>query len=114
MEALLTFAQTASPLAILALVVVVLAYVVFKTYKGENLISKISDTQDEKYPLLMEHIQRFNNLDAKLEKIASNHLHDLPAMAKSIANIEHSMEKVVDKQISQGEDIAALKALNKK
>ncbi len=114
METLLTFAQSASPLTTLTLVVIGLLYVIIKTYKGENLISKISSTQDEKYPLLMEHIQRFNTLDAKLEKIANNHLHELPDMMKSITRIETQVNKIVEKQIVQGEEIAVLKATNKR
>ena len=114
METLLTFAQNASPLTTLTLVVIGLLYVVIKTYKGENLISKISNTQDEKYPLLMEHVERFNALDAKLEKIANNHLHELPAMMGTITRIETQVNKIADKQVIQGEEIAVLKALYKK
>jgi hypothetical protein len=116
MDSLIQFASTASPLAILAIAVGGLVYVLIKTYKGENKIDKISDVQDEKYPILLDHVerfnqfdQRFNALDAKLEKIANNHLHELPDMMKSIGRIENKVDRIEQKQISQGEDIAVLK-----
>lgn len=119
MESLIQFSQSATPIAILAIAVGGLVYTIYyfiQKSKEETTIDKISDVQDEKYPILLEHVERFNafdirfnNLDAKLEKIASNHLHELPEMMNSITRIETKVDRIEQKQILQGEDIAVLK-----
>lgn len=109
MQEIIKFAENATPLAILAMAVGGLVYVIIKTYKGENQISKISTVQDEKYPLIEDHIKRFNELDRKLEKIANNHLHELPDMMKSISRIEGKVDRIEQTQVTQGQDIAVLK-----
>jgi hypothetical protein len=109
MQEIIKFAESATPLAILAMAVAGLVYVVYKTYRGENQIDKISDVQDEKYPLIEDHIRRFNELDRKLEKIANNHLHELPDMMKSIGRIENKVDRIEQTQVAQGQDIAVLK-----
>ena len=52
MHEILTFAQTASPLAITAIAVIGLVYAIYKLSRGENILTKVSDTQDVKYPEL--------------------------------------------------------------
>lgn len=115
MDNLYSFAQTATPLALFALVLGALVYgfiiLINKLTKNQTTTDKIRNTQLQKYPEIEEHIQRFNILDAKLEKIASNHLHELPQMMQSITRIESKVDKIAEVQDVQGNRITRLEAL---
>lgn len=97
METILTFAQTVSPIGVIALLVIV----VFQLTGGKNLVDKFKGTQVPK-----ENNNDTVNLDTinkKLNLIASNHLHELPDMKLALDRIEL-------KQSEQGERLAGVEA----
>jgi len=109
MESLIKFGNTASPLAILAIAVVGLVYVVIKTYKGENKINKISDTQDIKYPSLEKHIAAITKLTAQNETLLENHFkHEIPEMMKTMDKIDQKVDKIDDKVTNMSDRLLVL------
>lgn len=122
MQELLTFANTASPIAILGVITIGLVWVIYKLSNGENFLSKISKTQDSKYPEMEDHFlkiqEHLNEIDfayAEQKKFRENHsMHEIPEIRDSINRIEGKVDKMADAQINQGLDIARLKALSEK
>ena len=122
MQEILSFANQASPLAILAIAVIGLVYTIYKLSKNETVVSKISGVQDEKYPSLEAHYDKIqkhmDELDfvyAEQKKFRENHsLHEIPEIRDSINRIEIKVDKMADMQYNMGLDVARLKALNEK
>lgn len=96
MDTILTFANTVSPLGIIALLVVVIFYLV----GGKKLFGNKEDSIENKSD---NDIIDLAMLNRKLDTIASNHLHELPEMKQILDRIEA-------KQIQQGERIAGVEA----
>lgn len=115
MEQILTFAREASPLAVIAMLVGALVWLTYKAYidKGNTRLLKdgvqaahqVRDIQEEKYN---DHEARFNKIDNRLEIIANNHLHDLPAMMQSISRIEGKIDNMGEKLESHGNRLTRL------
>lgn len=106
MHEIITFAQSATPLMILAIAVVGLVYAIYKLSKGEDLLKKVSNVQDEKYPKIEQGME----IMAKLDKIAGNHLHELPEMKQQINQLSSDM---TDVKINIAEIKTALKFIIK-
>ena len=101
MKEILAFANTASPIGVIAL----LAIVILQLVKNSGIIGKLRGTQmNDAYKVankeITEKIDLFT-LNAKLDKIANNHLHELPEMKKTLDRIE-------EKQGLQGERLSCV------
>lgn len=109
-------------LALLVIAVIYGIYIVYKSSKDEGFLLKISSVQDQKYPELEEHYNKIKahmeELDfvyAEQKKFRENHsMHEIPEIRDTIGRIEKKVDKMSDAQISQGLDIARLKALSEK
>lgn len=111
MHEIITFAQSASPLAVIAL----LAIIIFELTGGKGVINKIRGTQKEKYPSIEEYLKKMAELAKQNETLLENHFkHEIPDMVKSINRIETKVDDITKTQINQGLDIARLKALEEK
>lgn len=95
MEQILTFAKEATPTAITAILAVIIFYLV----RNGGIISKLRGTQiSDKDKVDNKEITDKIDLrviNEKLDKIATNHLHELPQIAETIKRMEVE-------QISQG------------
>lgn len=103
MKEILEFANTLSPIGVIAL----LAIVILQITKNSGIIGKLRGTQMNDADKvankeITEKIDLFT-LNAKLDKIANNHLHELPEMKKTLDRIE-------EKQSIQGERLAGVEA----
>lgn len=88
METILTFAQTISPLGIIALLVIV----IYQLVQNTGIIGKLRGTQmDDKSTVASKTLT--DNVDlavlnSKLDSIANNHLHELPEMKLQLDRME--------------------------
>lgn len=94
MEALLSFAQTASPLAILALFLVFLIIIVLQLVKGKNLLGGIINTQNKKYPIIEHTDDILVTLNRKIDTVMNNHLHELPDMKSTLDGLRESSRRM--------------------
>lgn len=101
MEDILSFVKELSPLGVIALLAVAIIYLI----KNGALIIKMRGTQvNDKDKVSNKEIT--DNVDmmvlnTKLDKIANNHLHELPEMKKTLDRIESTQTK-------QGERLAVV------
>lgn len=96
MEEILKIANTISPLGVIALLVMVIVYLVRPfSLKGKSLQFLDKQTTEGADPVTLM------LLNQKLDKIANNHLHELPDMKKQLDRIEQ-------KQITDGERLAGV------
>lgn len=103
MSEILLFAEKASPSAIIALLVIVILFLV----RGSGVLDRlrgtqISDKDKVEYKAESDEID-LKGIFAKLKKIETNHLHELPEMKQTLDRIEA-------KQREQGERIAGVEA----
>lgn len=94
MHEIIQFAQSATPLMILAIAVIGLVYAIYKLSKGEDLITKVNKVQDERTTKADEltritleftdAVKKFEETLAYSNKIATNHTHELPEMKQQI------------------------------
>ena len=94
MHEIIQFAQSATPLMILAIAVIGLVYAIYKLSKGEDLITKVNKVQDERTTKadeltritleFTEAVKKFEETLAYSNKIATNHTHELPEMKQQI------------------------------
>ena len=112
MNEILQFATQATPLMIIALLVIV----VFQLVGGKNVINKIRGTQKEKYPELKdEHLKIMEAFVAQNEKFATNHMmHEIPDIKKEVSEIKQDLKSVIAVQTDQGLKIATLLERSKK
>ena len=94
MEQILEFAQTASPLAVLALFVILLIVVAVQLTKGRGLLVGISDTQKKKYPMIEHADITLSTLNKKLDTVMGNHLHELPDMKSTLDGLRESSRRM--------------------
>lgn len=112
MNDVLTFANTASPLAILAVAVLGLVYAVYKLSRGEDILTKVSTTQDQKYPELQKHFEYLEESYANQKKFQENHsIHEIPAMVDSLDRIEKAIGSMQTDLTDQGRKIARVEGL---
>lgn len=109
MEHLLSFLENPTSNATLIIIVAIVVIVPNIRYISKyipvlNRIFKISDTQDEKYPQVIEGIE----IMKKLDKIADNHLHELPEMKRAVDRIETKMDELYKISSSHGERISKI------
>lgn len=101
MEPILLFAKEASPIGVIALLVIVILQLV----RSSGIIVKLRGTQvNDKDKVSNKEINDnidMNMLNLKLDKIANNHLHELPEMKKTLDRIESV-------QREQGERLACV------
>jgi TolA-binding protein len=110
MESLISFAQQATPLGVITLLaggIIWLSYMYF----GQK---KISDTQDQRVDrqdAIDENIRFLTETVAELRKFQENHsMHEIPNIVKTLEKMDSKLDKMQETQISQGLDIATLKA----
>lgn len=112
MHEILTFAQTASPLAITAIAVIGLVYAIYKLSRGENILTKVSDTQDVKYPELTRHYEQIEKLISQNDTLLNNHFkHEIPDLINSVNRIESSVGVIQTEQKNQGERMTRVETL---
>lgn len=115
METILTFAKTASPIGLSLVIIVGLVHVVILLLKNMGVVKKVSHTQDEKYPEIEKHLAIIEEHYTLQQKFLTNHsIHEIPVLVSSVNRIEGKLDKMVDVQTIQGQDIARLKALSEK
>ena len=115
MEAILTFAKTASPLGFFLVIIAGLVHVVILLLKNMGVMKKVSHTQDEKYPEIQKHLSIIEEQYTLQQKFLSNHsIHEIPALVETSKRMEGKIDKIADIMTSQGLDIARLKALSEK
>ena len=103
MTELLLFAEKASPTAIIALLVVVILFLVKNSgILGRLRGTQLSDTSKVKYKSESDEVD-LKSIFAKLKKIETNHLHELPEMKQILDRIEA-------RQNQQGEKLAGIEA----
>ncbi len=110
LKTVLQVAQTISPIGIIFL----LALVIYNMTAGKNLLSffKKTPTDTDKIPLDNNGEKvTLESLHLKLNKIATNHLHSLPDMEKSLARIEQGQTKMLDTQTKTNEILIEVKTL---
>ena len=92
MEALLTFAQSVSPIGVIAiLAIIIFRLVVDKLSIGSilGLNKKISEVQEKKYPELEDHYKEMKMLTAQNKKLLENHFqHEIPDMVRDLGEIK--------------------------
>jgi|ERR1035437_1004702 hypothetical protein len=81
MESILLFAQTISPLGVIALLVIVILQLVRNT----GIVGRLRGTQTKK---VSADTDSFDILNTKLDKIMVNHLHELPRLVETVDRIE--------------------------
>ena len=103
MKELLEFANDVSPLGVIA----ILAIVIWQLTKNSGVIQKIRGTQINDKDKVSNQGSTdtidLGVLNKKLDLLASNHLHELPEMKRTLDRIESKQEK-------QGERLAGLEA----
>ena len=109
MEKLLNFLENPTSNATLIIVVALIVVAPNIPYIAKyipilNKIFKISDTQDEKYPQVLQGIE----IMKKLDKIADNHLHELPDMKRAVDRIEEKLDDIYRISSSHGERISKI------
>ena len=92
MNEIITFAQTISPIGVIAILVII----IFQLLRGNNWLSGIRKTQQEKYPELEEMFTRIVTELNQANTVATNHTHNLPDMYESQKRIEEKMDKAND------------------
>jgi hypothetical protein len=101
MTELLLFAEKASPTAIIALLAIVILFLVKNSGVLERLRgTQLSDKNKVEYKSESDEVD-LKSIFAKLKKIETNHLHELPEMKETLDRIEA-------KQNQQGERIAGI------
>lgn len=100
MEALIHFAQTVSPLGVIA----ILAIIIFNLVNGRLRQSR-KPKDDPAISLTL--------LSQKLDTIAGNHLHDLPSMREDISEIKKSSNFIQKEQIKQGNRLTRVETILK-
>ena len=112
MEAILSFAQKATPLMILGVAVVSLAFVIIQLVKGKDLLESIRGTQKEKYPKMEEHYSQIETLIRQNETLLNNHFkHEIPEMVSSLSKIEGIVGGIQTEQQSQGQRLTRVETL---
>ena len=92
MNEILAFAQSASPLGVIALLVIV----IFQLIGGKSVIDKIRGVQKDKAEILDENKVTLESLNQKITTIANNHLHELPEMKRTIDKIATDVSFIKD------------------
>lgn len=93
MEHILEISQTISPLGVIFILVVI----IWNLIKGNNLISKIRGTQEQKYPELTKFMTSINNLTQQNESLLENHFkHEIPEIMGSQTRLETKLDKMND------------------
>jgi uncharacterized protein Yka (UPF0111/DUF47 family) len=105
MEDILSILQTASPLGIIALLVIV----IFQLIGGKNIIDKIRGTQKEKYPSIENYMESIKQLSIQNETLLENHFkHEIPEMINSVNKIENKVDKIDEKVDKIGDRLLIL------
>ena len=119
MEAIFTFAKTATPVTLLIALTLIIVFglfhIVIILLRNSGVIKKVSAVQDSKYPELEKHLSIIEEQYNLQQKFLTNHsIHEIPALVQAMGRVEGKVDKIADIQTSQGLDIARLKALSEK
>lgn len=91
MEHIISFAQNVSPLGIIAILVII----VFQLLKGNNWITKIKDTQQEKYPKLEGFMKTLDEIQGQNKLLLENHFqHEIPEMMRDMSSIKEATSRI--------------------
>lgn len=97
MESLLTFAQTASPLGVIALLVIVIIMLV----KNSGVVDRLRGTQVLDKQKVTDKVSSdaidTKLINEKLDRIMNNHLHSIPAMEATLGRVESKLGLVSEK-----------------
>ncbi len=86
LEPILAFAKIVSPIGVIALLVIVILQLI----NGKGILERIRGPKLKNIETPQTDLLTLN---AKLDKIANNHLHDLPSMKDSLERIEQELVK---------------------
>lgn len=109
METIIQFAKSATPLALLAVALII---IVMLLLPGNSVLSSLISRISRKQKLLEykteNGIVTLQSLDKKIEKIMGNHLHELPEMKKNIDHVLAKLDRMSIKQSTDSERIARI------
>lgn len=94
MEEILTFAQNATPMIMLALALVIIVLLLLKNNKQPLVLKNLFGKKEGGTTL--------ETIAQQLNVMASNHLHELPEMKRTLDRIEKKQQEQGDEQIEQG------------
>lgn len=109
------FAQSASPVAVLLFVIILLVIAIFRLIVDKPLLQglfkttkKVSDIQDEKYP----QIEQMQKLIQQNETLLNNHFkHEIPDMVSTMARIEGIVGVIQTEQQEQSQRLMRVETL---
>lgn len=109
------FAQTASPVAVLLFVIILLVIAIFRLIVDKPLLQglfkttkKVSETQDERIP----RIDRIEELIRQNEILLNNHFkHEIPDMVNGLARIEGMVGIIQTEQQEQSQRLMRVETL---
>lgn len=109
------FAQSASPVAVLLFVIILLVIAIFRLIVDKPLLQglfkttkKVSDIQDEKYP----QIEQMQKLIQQNETLLNNHFkHEIPDMVSTMARIEGIVGVIQTEQQDQSQRLMRVETL---
>lgn len=108
MNEILQFAQTVSPLGIIALLVIV----IFQLINGKGILSNIRGTQKEKYPEITEHFKLLQQEYKNLKKFQENHsMHEIPDIVKKLDKMDSKLDEIAKTQTTDGNRLTKLETL---
>lgn len=111
METILTFANTVSPIGVIALLIIVILQLV----GNKSITSFIGGKKEVEEKPGDEHLVTMQALLKQNETLLNNHFkHEIPDMVTSIARIESKVDTVIDTQNIQGNRITRLETLQEK
>ena len=106
MEDFIKLLQAASPMSVIAL----LAIIIFQLVKGENLI-QLFRLKNKVNTNTQRGSASLDSIAVQLEKIAGNHLHDLPGIREDVTKILNRQEDMNKELNSQGQRMVRVETL---
>lgn len=109
MEAIIQFATKATPLALLAVALII---IVLLLLPGNSAISGLITRVFKKQKMIEYKTESglvtLQSLDKKLERIMGNHLHELPEMKRNMDQVLSKLDRITIKQNTDSERIARI------
>lgn len=89
MDTIINFAQTVSPLGIIALLVLV----IYQMVKNSGALSKTTGTEDT---ISKKNLSDFIAINKKLDLLSENHLSGLPEMSDTLKRLDTKSDKIIE------------------
>lgn len=102
---IIEFAKTVSPLGVIAILSIIIYQLIRPWFERTRKMEKIEFENNEFVDLSL--------LNRKLDKIAGNHLHDLPNMRSDVSSIKESVGIIQKEQIKQGNRLTRVETILK-